>query len=242
MGVVSTNGANAEFTSRMRVSFAASGESDNGLTFGGSMRADNSVAAAAGTAGSVFISGAFGKLAMGDVAGAADALVGQVSGVGLTSIGTLNEIGFLANTTPAVLYTYSAGALSFGIGAGQSGSNDMSVAAKYSTDAYSVAVGYEDNGTATQTSALASATMSGATVKAKLVNNSAEANSAYAMSVDYGMGDVSMTAFYASSFSQVGSVGVGASYSLGGGATVIGGVSKAEGAQLSFDLGVSMSF
>jgi len=118
----------------------------------------------------------------------------------------------------------------------------MSVAVKYSTDAYSVALGYEDNGTDTQTSALASATMSGVTVKAKVADKNTAANNAYALSADYSMSSVAMTAFYSSSFTKVGSYGVGASYDLGGGATVAGGMSKSEGSKASFDLGVSMSF
>ena len=98
MGVVSMAGADAAFTSRVRIGFAASGESDNGLTFGASVRND--------------------KLAMGDVSGAADAIVGQVSGVGFTGLGSNNEIGYLGNTKTAALYTYSAGALTFGLGLG----------------------------------------------------------------------------------------------------------------------------
>ncbi len=41
MGVQSLNGGDVAFSSRIRIVFTASGESDNGLTFGGSIRADN---------------------------------------------------------------------------------------------------------------------------------------------------------------------------------------------------------
>ncbi|WP_333867547.1 porin, partial [Cypionkella sp.] len=242
---VAAVGSDVAFTSRVRIGFAASGETDNGLTFGASVRADQSGQGNTANGDStVFISGAFGKLTMGDVSGAADAIVGQVSGVGFTGLGSNNEIGYLGNTKTAALYTYSAGALSFGLGLGQTtaAKQEMSVAVKYSTDAYSVAVGFEDNGTTTQTSALASATMSGVTVKAKVADKNTAANNAYALSADYSMSSVAMTAFYSSSFTKVGSYGVGASYDLGGGATVAGGVSKSEGAKSSFDLGVSMSF
>ena len=119
------------FTSRARVAFTLSGESDSGLSFGASFRADNAGAAAGGTAGSVFISGAFGKLSMGDVDGAAQKATGHVAGVGLTGLGDLNESTFLgagglnvltqafagvgqtANPLetgdPTLLYEYSAG-------------------------------------------------------------------------------------------------------------------------------------
>lgn len=116
------------FTSRARVTFGLSGESDSGLSFGASFRADNAAGAAAGTAGSVFIQGAFGKLSMGDVDGAANAAVGHVDGVGLTGLSDLNESVFIANGgfsnsllaangatavgltgDPSALYEYSVG-------------------------------------------------------------------------------------------------------------------------------------
>jgi outer membrane protein OmpU len=104
------------FTSRARVKFTLSGETDGGLSFGGSFRAHNAEDAAAGQSGDVFISGAFGKLSMGDVDGAAQMATGHVDGVGLTGIGDLNESTFLAagggdvTADPTALYEYSAGA------------------------------------------------------------------------------------------------------------------------------------
>ncbi len=50
----------------------------------------------------VFISGAFGKMTFGDVSGAADALVGQVSGVGYGPNDALQEIGFVGTDKTAV--------------------------------------------------------------------------------------------------------------------------------------------
>jgi outer membrane protein OmpU len=85
------------FTSRARVAFTFSGETDGGLSFGASFRADNSSNAAEGKAGSVFLSGAFGKISMGDVDGAALAAVGHVDGVGLTGLGDRNESAFIGN-------------------------------------------------------------------------------------------------------------------------------------------------
>ncbi|WP_380055739.1 porin [Falsihalocynthiibacter sp. SS001] len=122
-------------SSRLRIAFSASGETDTGLAFGGSVRADNAGGGAAGTAGSVFISGAFGKLSMGDVDGAAKAAVGQVSGVGYTGIGDLNEIAYINSGTdfdddgfadtfypvPSALYEYSFGDTTFYAGIGQIG-------------------------------------------------------------------------------------------------------------------------
>lgn len=117
------------FTSRARVSFGLSGETDGGLQFGASFRADNAGAAAGGTAGSVFMSGAFGKISMGDVDGAAQTATGHVSAISLTGLGDWNESTFLGagggnfvtqafagptanpaeTTDPTVLYEYSFG-------------------------------------------------------------------------------------------------------------------------------------
>ena len=79
MGVVSTDG-DSVFSSRMRIKFSGSGTTDGGLSFGGSFRANDAQGAKAGTAGSVFISGAFGKISMGDVDGGDDG-VKIVSGI-----------------------------------------------------------------------------------------------------------------------------------------------------------------
>ena len=93
MGIVN-DGDNTTFSSRARVAFALSGETDGGLSFGSSFRADNAGGANSGTAGSVFISGAFGKLEMGDVVGAAEAVVGDLPEIGYTDIAN-NDTTFI---------------------------------------------------------------------------------------------------------------------------------------------------
>jgi outer membrane protein OmpU len=107
MGIISNFGDDGDatngdegalgFTSRARVIFNMSGETDGGLSFGASFRADNAGDASDGNAGTVFISGAFGKLTIGDTDGAAKAAVGNVDGVGLTGLDDTNESFFLAN-------------------------------------------------------------------------------------------------------------------------------------------------
>ena len=98
MGLI-YDGSDVQMTSRARVTFTLSGETDAGLAFGASFRADNATGAAAGTAGSVFISGDWGKLTMGDVAGAARAATGDLYGVGLTGLGDLNEVAYIDRIT-----------------------------------------------------------------------------------------------------------------------------------------------
>ena len=118
MGVV-YNGTDAEFSSRVRINFDASGETDGGLAFGASVRNDQSgVGNTANGDSTVFVSGAFGKLTMGDVGGAADALVGNVSGVGYTGLGDTNELGYLGTDKTAAYYEYTTGAVTFGVWTG----------------------------------------------------------------------------------------------------------------------------
>ena len=162
MGVIDDFGDdNTGFTSRARVEFSLSGETDGGLSFG----AGNASGASSGTAGSVFVSGAFGKLSMGDVDGAANAAVGHVDGVGLTGLGDLNESTFLANggndldadgditgsnevEDPSALYTYSAGDLNLYISSTNPADNlDLAyaVGVKYAIGNVSVSAAYEHN-------------------------------------------------------------------------------------------------
>jgi outer membrane protein OmpU len=125
MGVVSTDGT-AKFTNTVLFKFAGSGTTDGGLAFGAKVDADDSVDAnSTGNSGSVFISGAFGKITMGSVDSGDAASVGQLAAVGYTSLNSGNSISYSADgggddsgigtRTNAggakVLYTYSAGAL-----------------------------------------------------------------------------------------------------------------------------------
>lgn len=237
VGVISTAGGDLQLTSRARVSFALSGESDSGLSFGASFRADNAVAASVGAGGSVYVSGAFGKLSVGDVDSAAKATVGNVSGVGLTGLGDQNEIFFGTHSMPAALYEYSTGAVSVALSTGQAGTEQYAAGVKYSAGAYTVALGYE-GGAGAGTDRLyigGSATFGATTVKAVYTDRFDD----FAISADYVAGATTVTAFY---HDLNGAFGLGATYDLGGGAKVVGGVVKPEAADASYDLGLSFSF
>lgn len=90
MGVV-YNGKDWDFSSRVRVKFNASAQTDGGLEFGGSIRADNAKDGKQGTAGSVYISGALGKLSMGDIDSAPKALFDDFNSVGYEGLANQNE-------------------------------------------------------------------------------------------------------------------------------------------------------
>lgn len=269
MGVVDGFGEDdTGFTSRARVSFSMSGETDGGLSFGASLRADNAGAANSGDAGEVFLSGAFGKLTMGDIDGAAQQVTGHVDGVGLTGLGDVNEGTFLAAgdgaTDPTFAYEYSTGSFTAVISATQpnslvddpatllvdEGLNDpdpaLALGLKYASDAYSIGLGFEDAGDVDHVVLGGSATFGAVTVKALFGQASgATDGDQFALSAAYSADALTVTAFYADDEELDGAegYGLGASYDLGGGAKVVGGYAKNSTADAdSMDLGVSFSF
>ena len=270
-GLVGVAGDNEfSFSSRIRISFAATGETDNGLQFGGSIRADNASGGASGTSGNVFVSGAFGKLSMGDVDGAAQAAVGQVSGVGYTALGDLNEIGYISNAVdPTALDEYSVGAATLYASVDQIGDDQTGAA-------IGIAVGLDDYGLPGVAFAIAYETLEDLgdhivagvdagfgdfTFKARYGTFDGDEGVAdfdqYAISIDYAFGPATVTAFYkdtdtdfdlGDTFDNLedGNYGIGAAYDLGGGAALKGGVVH-NGATVSdndirADFGITMSF
>ena len=123
------DGDDVQFSSRARVLFTLTGESDAGLSFGASFRADQENyngdtrrSAARGSAGVVWVSGTYGKLSMGDPVGAAEAAIGDLYAIGYTDgtfVGDREEIDFLVgdgnnkDQGPTILYEYSIDNISF---------------------------------------------------------------------------------------------------------------------------------
>lgn len=297
MGVV-YDGTDLNFSSRIRVTFTASGETDGGLTFGGSFRADNAGGAANGSAGEIFISGAFGKIAMGDVVGAAEAVVGDLPEVGFTDLSSdvltygvfanglalgQNDVTFItgdSTTTaagnPVVLYTYTAGdltvALSMNDGTGPNvadsandilfgspNSKEYALGVRYVLGDYAVAFGYEvldpETGPSVKHMIVAAdATFGGTEVKAFYGQASGDALPAGESVAQYGLGvtstfDAVKVMGYVKQWDDtiggdVMSYGLGAEYSLGGGATVAGGIvdNDLAGSEPRADLGIKFSF
>lgn len=122
MGVI-YDGNDAQFSSRARVKFTLTGESDSGLSFGAAFRVDQENyssndyrSAARGTAGAIWISGTYGKLSMGDTVSAAEAAIGDLYEVGYTDgsfAGDVEELFFLTgdgnnlDQGPNILYEYT---------------------------------------------------------------------------------------------------------------------------------------
>jgi outer membrane protein OmpU len=265
MGIVDDFGAvGPVFNSRARVKFTLSGESDSGFTFGAEFRADNAGSddnveaddtddesgADNGTAGKVFVSGAFGTLSMGDVDGAANAAVGHVDGVGYTGLGDLNESTFIGGgTKESILYEYSAGSFTGYLSAGQRevAAEPWSVAAKYAAGNFTVSLGYEDNDAGTDhVIAGVDATFSTITIKARYGQASGAIDGdQWALSVGHSANGLGITAFAADD-SELGGAeawGIGGTYDLGGGATFAAGYSSNETTdEDAIDVGLNFSF
>ncbi len=303
MGVAYNSEAANEvgFTSRARVQFNLSGESDNGLSFGASVRADQATNANNGsgtafdvngmgnqTAGSVFVSGAFGKITMGDVDGAAEKVTGDVYGVGLTNLGDSNENTFLSNASAAdrtaVRYDYTTAGFTFALSAdnpqndprtvggvytataGHNTGNAYAVGVAYAVDAYKFGLGYETRNTVSaaggadlklkqeQVIASAEGTFGDVSVKAVYGDfDNASLDKQYGLSAQYKVDALTVAGFHrvediaGATTGKNKFTGIGASYDLGGGASVVGGivdVNRPVGTadETRADLGLSFKF
>jgi len=157
-----------EAANRFRINFKAAGETDSGISYGLSGRAEQSDTS---LTGSQYVSGAFGKIKMGDLGGADNDATGHLAGVGLTGLGFNEEFTYQA-IDHNVGYEYSAAGLTFGYSQDTSiteGSNSA-MGLKYTGDmggaTISVGVGQSKMGTATQSTFAVSASSGGLTLKA----------------------------------------------------------------------------
>ncbi len=269
MGIVN-DGTDTHFSSRARVAFNASGETDGGLSFGASFRADNAIGASGGTAGSVFLSGAFGKLSMGNVAGAAEAAVGDLSGVGYTGLGDYSDTVFLTGDgvevpgddtdEPIAQYAYTAGDLSVYLSTSDGVQRQSyAVGVGYTMGDYNFGLAYESTDDAFHEGVDGShvvASLGGTfgAISAKAVYGQADVDgldvTQYGASATYTMDALAVTGFYKTvdneyAGTETDAIGLGAAYDLGGGAAVKGGVVNVDNGTTDdsiYDLGVSFTF
>jgi outer membrane protein OmpU len=131
-------------------------------------------------------------------------------------------------------------------------SQAYSLAAKYATDAFSVSLGWEDRNDITHLALGGSATFGATTVKLVISDTDIDGDDTqFALSGDFGVGDATtITAFITDKGSR-NDYGIGASYDLGGGASIVGGIARKDGdafsdsvdeAETFADLGVAMEF
>ena len=174
MGIKSKDGVSTLWN-RIRIKFSGSGSTDGGLSFGGSFRAGEASTADDDEAskGSVFISGAFGKITMGSVDSGDAASVGQLASVGFTGLSSGNSISYAADAGgdgdlpgtlgdaggARVLYTYSTGALTVNASSAQltdGSATAHGIGGSYAAGALTVGLGYGvvDGGSITGLSAV----------------------------------------------------------------------------------------
>jgi outer membrane protein OmpU len=234
------------FTSRIRATISMSGETDGGLSFGGSFGVHDAADAAAGEAGSIYISGAFGKLSMGDVSGAAESVVGDLHGAGLTGLGDLNELSYAGNVggafRPTARYDYTTGALTFAISTDNPSAspNTTSIGASYSADMYVLAAGYESTDAGTdQWYVRGDVSFDDTTVRG-IFSDGTQFGQMYGVSLASSFGDAGLTAFYQNRGTSA--YGVGMTYDLGGGANLAGGIVRTPFSATYADFGVKFTF
>jgi outer membrane protein OmpU len=158
---------------RVRISFAGSGTTDGGLTYGFSARADHSNTS---TGGSQYISGAFGKISMGDLNGGDEQMVGNLSGVGSSGAGSHQEFAY-QSASHNIGYSVSMAGVSFaattdlvrGADSTKTGSN-TAYGVKWSGDmggaTVGLALGTSQIGNVSEDSMSASVSMGGLSVTA----------------------------------------------------------------------------
>jgi len=156
---------------RVRVSFTGSGETDSGISYGATIRADNAASGAAGSGGSQYVSGAFGKVKMGDLGGADKDAAGNISGVGLTGLSDTNEVTY-QGAGHNIGYEYSTAGITFGYSQDttvKTGSNSA-MGLKWSGDlggtALTVGLGQSKVGLKTQNTMSLAMSTGGLTLKA----------------------------------------------------------------------------
>ncbi len=235
---------------RARVLIAMSAETENGLTFGATLRASQAGTAEDGNAnsvGTVYVSGAFGTLTFGSSSSAAELAVGDLAGVGVTGAGAGNENTYYQAGN--VLYTYSMDAITVRVSAGESadtGGNtidgdEASLGVTYTAGDVTVALGYENGDEAHLIGGL---TYAMGDTKVKAVYGKMDDESQMGASVTHKMGAISLAGFYRTTEvagADADYYGVGAAYDLGGGASAKAGYADNDGTA-TVEAGVSFSF
>jgi outer membrane protein OmpU len=239
------------------IDIKAAGETENGLSFGASLDLDEN---SGSTDPEVFVSGAFGTVTIGAVDIATDGL--GLPDLGFDGIGMDDDVEALRNAGSAdVVYSHSiAGVsvtLSYGVGgtAGADASEgDMGLLLGYKFDAFSIEAGIA---TDDQTSNRGMGVelgykANGITVNALWASQDVKVGtdtSGYGLYVGYTMDAITVGASYADTDAAGDGedYGLGFSYNLGGGLSVVGGVGSVDrpGAAVRadvWDLGLTMSF
>ena len=244
--------------SRARFKVTMTGETDSGLSFGVSTRTgrdgytesrDKFVPST-----SVWMEGAYGKLAVGDVDSAIEQAIGDLTEVGNSGLEFYNEMWYTAtdayeeHDNKGVVYSYKYGDASFYASfedkyIAYSGlkyeGDSWALGASYDVQQYSFGIGYSQGAEPTlgtgdwkTWAAMASGEFNGLTVKGVYIQSKDDVEKVkqYGIGADYAMSNgLTLKGFYRINDWDVKDskekiAALGASYDLGGGASLNGGV------------------
>ena len=281
IGIIDSGAGSAEFHSDMDVTFSLSGETDNGLTFGATIDLDE--AGDDGAAGaladgidanptrtnngfaveehSVFISGGFGTVTMGDTDGAFDWAMQEVNLVGgsiaddeTAHAGFSGNGGFDGDNDGQILrYDYSFGA--FAIAASVeledtgtvngAGDDIYALGFKYDADFGGIAVGfglgYADDGTNDLLGLSIDADFGNGFVAGLNYTDNDTGADHTAIGVGYTMDALSIGVNYGEFDGGADGFGLAVNYDLGGAVVQFGYGDSSNGTD-TYSLGVAMSF
>ena len=114
---------------RVRIAFGLSGETDSGLEFGASIRADNAADGNSGTAGSQYLSGSFGKISMGDLDGADEQMVGDISAMSFAGLGSHETVSY-QSSSHNLAYSISMAGIDFAVSTDVGGGSSTAMGVK----------------------------------------------------------------------------------------------------------------
>lgn len=252
--------AKTRFSSRARMTITMKRTTDSGMEVGASFRVDNATGAVGNTEmdeGSVYISGDFGKLTMGSIAGAAIAAVGNLPNIGYSELrqGPTYQSSNAVRRT-AVRYEYSFDGFTVYLSSDQlaTGPNKTGYAGigvKYTFDGITLSLGHEAGKLAGDSD---SHTIIGAEAKVDIVTLKAlygERKTGGVKTEQWGVSAMgtfdatTVTGYYMKRLNDSKNYGVGVSYNLGGGAALKAGVNQTKLGAVktnTADFGITMSF
>lgn len=238
---------------RVRLKFEISGQTDAGLSYGASVRADESNDAnddGSADTGELWVEGAYGRIAVGDVDTALENAVGDLPSRSLTGLGDNNEFLYPDNTIEGdggILYTYKMGDTRVYASfqdqyayetADEKGSETWSVGAGAKAGGYDFGLGYANTKDISETWGISGGgSLAGVTVKAAYITTSFDAAGVddlkqYGLGGEYKMANgVGVSAFWRKveqGDEDYSAYGIGADYDLGGGVTVAGGIGSTD--------------
>lgn len=231
-----------------------SGELDNGLSFGASLDIDTEADDGGNNDGGdyeAYLSGDFGKVAVGDLDAAFDNIgIGDIGWDGL-GVDDVAEAGRSAGGEADVTYTHSIGDFSFQLtsvigvsGADEAAEGDFGIMLGYSFGDFSVQAAYDSDNDGGDDAIGVEVGYSAGDLSVAAVWAENDTLSSYGLYASYAFDMVTVSAAFGSNDDAAteDAYGIGFSYALGDGLDLAGGVAQNGTGETVWDLGVNMSF